>query len=61
MGSLGLSPNGHFLIVEINAQSSVVGFAGLAPDVVRSDTRLLIYDTAAGAIYAEEPGYAFTW
>jgi len=61
VGSLGLSPNGHFLIVEINAQSSVVGFAGLAPDVVRSDTRLLIYDTAAGAIYAEEPGYTFTW
>lgn len=61
VGSLGLSPNGHFLIVEINDQSSVVGFAGLAPEVVRSGTRLVIYDTVAEVVYAEEPGYAFTW
>lgn len=61
VGAIGLSPNGHFLVVEINDESSVVGFAGLAPEVVRSGTRLVIYDTAAGVVYAEEPGYAFTW
>lgn len=61
VGALGLSPNGHYLVVEINDASSAVGFPGLAPETVRSGTRLVIYDTAAGVVYAEEPGYAFTW
>jgi hypothetical protein len=61
VGSIALSPNGHFLVVEMNDASTVVGFAGLATEVVRSGTRLVIYDTAAGVVYAEEPGYAFTW
>jgi hypothetical protein len=61
VGALGLSPNGHYLLVELNDQASSVGFAGLSPESVREGTRLVIYDVAAGVVYAEEPGYAFTW
>jgi hypothetical protein len=61
IGSIGLSPNGHYLIVEIHDLTSPLGFVGLGPDVIRTGTRLVIYDLAAGVIYAQEPGYAFTW
>lgn len=61
VGSLGLSSNGHYLVVEINDASSAVGFAGLSPETVREGTRLVIYDTAVGVVYAEEPGYTFSW
>lgn len=61
VGSLGLSPNAHYLIVELNDASSAVGFPGLAPETVRNETRLVIWDVAAGVVYAEEAGYAFAW
>jgi hypothetical protein len=61
VGTLGLSPNGHYLIVELNDASSTTGFVGLDQVTQRQETRLVIVDLAAGVVFAEEPGYAFTW
>lgn len=61
VGGLGLSPNAHYLIVELNDASSAVGFPGLERETVRNGTRLVIYDVAAEVVYAQEDGYAFAW
>ena len=61
IGVVGLSPNGQYLVAEINPAPSLTGFAGLSPEVIRRDTSLVIYDTAAQAIFAEIPGFTFTW
>lgn len=61
IGVIGLSPNGQYLVAEVNPAPSLTGFAGLSPEIIRRDTSLVIYDTAAQAIFAEIPGFTFTW
>lgn len=61
IGAIGLSPNGQYLVAEVNPAPSLTGFAGLSPEAIRRDTTLVIYDTRAQAIFAEIPGYTFTW
>ena len=61
IGAIGLSPNGQYLVAEVNPAPSLTGFVGLDPEIIRRDTTLVIYDTRAQAIFAEIPGYAFTW
>jgi hypothetical protein len=61
IGVIGLSPNGQYLVAEVNPAPSLTGFAGLSPEIIRRDTSLVIYDTHAQAIFAEIPGFTFTW
>jgi hypothetical protein len=61
IGVIGLSPNGQYLVAEVNPAPSLTGFAGLGPEIIRRDTSLVIYDTRAQAIFAEIAGYTFTW
>jgi hypothetical protein len=61
IGAIGLSPNGQYLVAEVNPASSLIGFVGLGRDIIRRDTSLVIYDTRAQAIFAEIPGYTFSW
>jgi hypothetical protein len=61
VGSIGLSPNGQYLVIESNEAASALGFAGLSREVVRQETTLVIFDTHEGVVYATEPGFSFTW
>ena len=61
VGSIGLSANGQYLVIESNPMPSTLGFIGLSSEVVRQDTSLVIFDTHAKVVYATEPGFSFTW
>lgn len=61
VGALALSANGQYLVIAHNRNPHPLGFAGLPPTVVREETSLVIWDTHAGAVYATEPGFSFTW
>ena len=61
MGSLGLSANGQYLIVETNPETTRVGFAGLPADVVQDKTELVLFDVVADVIAQRFQGYSFSW
>lgn len=61
IGALQLSPNGQFLALESNPTASVLGFAGLNPEVIRDLTSVVVIDVATGQAVLSTAGYAFAW
>ena len=61
VGSIQLSPNGQFLALEANPVASVLGFAGLSPQVIRDQTSVVIIDVTSGETILSEPGFSFAW
>lgn len=61
IGDLGLSPNGQFLLVEVNPKSSPLGYQGLTAEEIASDTVIRVIDLRDNTVVGEFPGFGFVW
>jgi hypothetical protein len=61
IGAIALSPNGQYLLVETNEQTTPVGYAGLTLTQVSQSTVIQVIDTESSQILFEFPGFSFNW
>jgi len=61
IGNLGLSPNGQFLLVEVNPTSSPLGYQGLAANEIATGTVIRVIDLRDDTVVGEFPGFGFVW
>ena len=61
IGALALSPNGQYLLVETNDQTTPVGYAGLTLTQVSQSTVIQVIDSESSQILFEFPGFSFNW
>ena len=61
IGNIGLSPNGQFLLVEVNPEGSTLGYQGLTADEISQGTVVRVLDLQDNTVVGEYPGYGFVW
>lgn len=61
IGNLGLSPNGQFLLVEVNPASSPLGYQGLTSQEIEAGTVIRVIDLRDDTVVGEFPGFGFVW
>jgi len=61
IGNIGLSPNGQFLLVEVNPEGSPLGYQGLTADEISQGTVVRVLDLQDNTVVGEYPGYGFVW
>lgn len=61
IGDLSVSPNGQFLLVEVNSASSPLGYQGLTAEEIASGTVVRVIDLRDNSMVGEFPGFGFVW
>jgi len=61
IGAVALSPNGHYLAVEVNSVVTPFGYAGLTQIDIRQNTRVVILDLKEQVQILDTPGFSFAW
>ncbi|MFM1953036.1 MAG: hypothetical protein RL187_245 [Actinomycetota bacterium] len=61
IGDLGLSPNGQFLLVEVNPLSSPLGYQGLTAEEIETSTSIRVIDLLDNTVVGEFDGFGFVW
>jgi hypothetical protein len=61
IGAVSLSPNGHYLALEVNAVVTPFGYAGLTEQDIRQNTRLVVINVKDQAQILDTPGFSFSW
>lgn len=61
IGDIALSPNGQYLLVEVNNLTTPLGYLGLSPEQVASNTIIRVMDVKAGVVVTEFQGHSFVW
>lgn len=61
IGDLSVSPNGQFLLVEVNSASSPLAYQGLTAREIATDTVVRVIDLRDNSVVGEFPGFGFVW
>lgn len=61
IGNIALSPNGQFLLVEVNPESSPLGYQGLTAEQIAAGTVIRVVDLGKNTVVGEFPGFGFVW
>ncbi|MBT5576709.1 MAG: hypothetical protein HOJ98_06275 [Microbacteriaceae bacterium] len=61
IGNIALSPNGQFLLVEVNPDSSPLGYQGLTAEQIAVGTVIRVVDLRENTVVGEFPGFGFVW
>lgn len=61
IGDLSVSPNGQFLLVEVNPASSPLGYQGLTAREIATGSVVRVIDLRDNSVVGEFPGFGFMW